>query len=197
MIKIAGSAKLSFTLPTDLETAFAYYSDIERVLSFIKYITIINAEDGRYRLQYDTIELGAYHIQVVCDVMVEQLVEERVVKIIPIDALPPVPSQSSMSGTSGRGTYSSEARFAPDPEGTRIDYTLSMHAALQPPLGLRFMPGRITGKIAQNITTRRLKEVADSFIEESKNAFPLWSRQFRPLKSGVKVESPAQFVPLH
>lgn len=179
MLKIAGSAKLILTLPTTPDVAFVYFNDMHRVSNFFKHIALLHSNDEQhlYRLRYYTTELGAYDIEIFADVQLEALPHERIIRIIPTETTPEIKASASMNSTSGRGLYSSEAIFLPDPEAensTRIEYTLQMQAQLPPPLGLRFMPGRITGKISQSITNKRLREIADHFIVESKNYFETW-----------------------
>ena len=36
------------------------------------------------------------------------------------------------------------------------------------------MPGKMVDKIAQNITNHRIKEIADAFIDNSIDNFPIW-----------------------
>ena len=187
MLKIAGSAKLILTLPTTPDVAFTYFSDMHRVSNFFKHIALLHSDDDLqlYRLRYYTTELGAYDIEIFADVQLEALPDEKIIRIIPTETAPEVKSSASMSSTSGRGLYSSEAIFltvAEDENCTRIEYTLQMQAELPPPLGLRFMPGRITGKISQSITNRRLREIADHFIIESQNYFETWYEEYAILQ---------------
>jgi hypothetical protein len=100
--------------------------------------------------------------------------EEHTIRLTPIENLPPIKTQVTINSTTDRGHYSSEAHFIEAGDQTRVEYTLSMNARPPRPKGMRFMPGRMVDKIAQNITTHRIKEIAEEFISSSIDAFPLW-----------------------
>ncbi len=178
MIKIASSVKIAFMFPADRDTAFAYYSDIPRLIGHLKHIDLVpteNASDDEFRLWYHTIELGRYHIHVYCDVRVELDPVNRVIFLHPIEGFPPVQTKVTINSTSTRGYYSSEGRFLEaGPDSTRIEYMLQLKATPPRPMGMQFVPGKIVDTVAQNITSNRMKEIAEGFIESSVQGFPLW-----------------------
>lgn len=178
MINISSSVKISFMFPADWETAFAYYRDIPRLVQHLKYIDLIPASEGmadnEFRLCYHTVELGRYHIRVYCDIRVELDEQQRVIRLVPIKNFPPVNTKVTLNSTTTRGYYSSEGRFLPTGDQTRIEYTLKMEAKPPSPKGMRFIPGRIVDTVAQNITTNRMKEIAEGFIDSSVQSFPQW-----------------------
>jgi hypothetical protein len=182
MLKIAGSAKLTLTLPTTPDVAFIYFNDMQRVATFFKHISLLSSNEAEqtHRLRYFTTELGAYDIEIFADVKVEALPAQGILRILPTEMEPAVTPAASMSSTSGRGLYSSEGLFLPGAEEytTRIEYTLQMNAELPPPLGLRFMPGRITSKISQSITNKRLYEIADHVLAEATKHFDVWYDEY-------------------
>lgn len=175
MLKVSGSARLSFLFPANRETAYEYYSDMHRLVSHLQYIELISEGPGlEYRMYYNTVELATYHIHVYCDVRMDLLPGDHIIRIVPIENLPPIETQVTLSTTTTRGYYSSEAYFTDEGAETRIDYTLKLQAEPPRPLGMRFMPARIVDSVAQNITTKRLKEIAEGFISSSISAFPAW-----------------------
>ncbi|MCA9971918.1 MAG: DUF1997 domain-containing protein [Anaerolineales bacterium] len=178
MIKIASSAKLSFMFPADVDTAVAYYQDFARVVEFLQHIDLAPSESvtpDEYRLCYHTVELGRYHIHVYCDVRVEVDHDEHVIRLLPIQNFPPIKTEVTLNSTTTRGNYSSVGYFYAAGEGaTRIEYELRMEASPPKPKGMRFVPGRIVDSVAQNITTTRIREIAQGFIENSLQAFPAW-----------------------
>ena len=164
--------------PADRATTFAYYSDMHRLVKHLKYIELVDPEernsDHEFRLYYSTVELGSYHIHVYSDVRLDVNGSQHIIRLVPIKNLPPIKTKVTISSTTSRGYYSSEARFIEAGEQTRVEYTLSMKAKPPRPKGMRFMPGRMVDKIAQNITNHRIKEIAEEFIASSIDAFPEW-----------------------
>ncbi len=162
--------------PADIATTFAYYSDMQRLAQHLKYIELVDSEpeaENEYRIYYNTVELGSYHIHVYCDIRME-LYGEEMIRLVPVENFPPIETKVSLNSTTARGYYASEARFFPADDHTRVEYSLSMHASPPRPKGMRFMPSKMVDKIAQNITNHRVKEIADSFIDSSIDQFPIW-----------------------
>jgi hypothetical protein len=178
MINISSSVNISFMFPADWETAFAYYSDIPRLVEHLRHIDLVpsadETADNEFRLCYHTVELGRYHIHVFCDIRVELDKRQQTIRLLPIKNFPPVKTEVSLNSTTTRGYYSSEGRFLPTGEQTRIEYILKLEAKPPRPKGMRFVPGRIVDTVAQNITTNRMKEIAEGFIENSVQSFPQW-----------------------
>ncbi len=68
MLRIAGSSRHTFSFPADLPTAFAYYSDVGRILTYLPHIFLVQAYAyDQFRMLYSTLELGVYHIRIFCD----------------------------------------------------------------------------------------------------------------------------------
>lgn len=162
--------------PADIATTFAYYSDMHRLVQHLKHIELVDSDpqnELEYRLYYNTVELGSYHIHVYCDVRLE-LAGGTTIRIVPVKNLPAIKPTVTINSTTARGYYTSEAHFLPAGEQTRVEYALSLQAEPPRPKGMRFMPGRIVDKIAQDITNHRITEIADSFIDSSIDQFPIW-----------------------
>ncbi|MCP4427887.1 MAG: hypothetical protein GY803_25670 [Chloroflexi bacterium] len=178
MIKIDSAVRFSFMFPADRAAAFAYYSDMRRLTQHLKYIDLVDSEpddeENEFRLYYNTTELGSYHIHVYCDVRMDTNCDQHAICLEPIESLPAVKTKVTISSTTARGFYSSEAKFFTAGEQTRVEYMLSMKARPPRPKGMRFMPGRMVDRIAQNITNHRVKEIAEAFIASSIDAFPEW-----------------------
>lgn len=164
--------------PADCATTFSYYSDMHLLVQHLKYIELVDSEsngsDYEYRLYYNTVELGTYHIHVYCDVRMDVSRPQYVIHLLPVENLPPIKTKVTLNSTTARGYYSSEAHFFEAGDYTRVEYTLSMKAHPPRPKGMRFMPSSMVDKIAQNITDHRIKEIADEFIASSIDAFPEW-----------------------
>lgn len=168
MLKIAGSASFSFLFPADRVTAYNYYCDMNRLVSYIKHIDIeFPFSDYEFRLYYHSLELGTTHFHVYCDVRLDCPPGHHIIRIVPIENLPPIESKSTLNSTKARGHYSSEATFHDMGNQTRIDYTLRLQADLPRPLNMRLMPRRAVNNLAKTITNRRIQEIAEHFISTS------------------------------
>ena len=179
MIKISGSARLSFLFPADRALTYLYYSDMNRLVSHLQGIDLVHTySDFEYRLYYHTVELGTYHIHAYCDARMDVVPGNRVIRIVPIENLPQVETLVTINSTQTRGYYSSEAIFHDKGKETQVEYTLTIQAKPPRPMGMRFMPRRIVDKIAKNITTHRIREIADHFIESSIAGFPAWREAY-------------------
>jgi hypothetical protein len=179
MLKVAGSAGLSFVFPARRPLAFAFYSDMERLVSYLPHIDLLYEErDYEYRMRYQSTELGSYHLSIFCDVRMELPPGNRVIRLVSLENLPPIETKLTVNSTTGRGFFSSEAYFHDEgPDQTRIEYKLNLGANLPRPLGMRFMPGRVVDSVANGITNRRLREIIEGFLEGSVADFPVWQER--------------------
>jgi len=175
MITVAGSANRSFIFPADLPTAYAYYTDLSRILSYLPHIYIVRTyDDDQLRMCYNTVELGTYKIKIFCDLQADLDAERRALRVRPLAGVSPVKARSGLRSTTAAGHFVSESLFFEEGNQTRIDYRLELRAKLPTPMGLRFVPGTVINGIASSITNRRIKDIADGFIERSIDAFPDW-----------------------
>jgi hypothetical protein len=185
MIKVAGSARRTFNFPADLPTAYAYYSDVGRILTYLPHIFLVQAHAvDRFRMLYSTLELGVYHIRIFCDLRttLEAAGDRRAIHINPLRDVTPVPPKASLSASVAQGYYSSSSVFHDDGKKTRIDFSMALQAKLPTPLGLRLMPASLLGGIARNITNARIHEITNGFIQRSMDAFPYWLEEMQPSK---------------
>ena len=175
MIEIAGSSRRSFTFPAELPLAYAYYGDVGRLLGYLPHICLVRAyEADRFRLLYQTTELGAYHIRIFADVQTTLEEDGWILRVHPLDGPEPVQPQAGLSSSTTQGYFTSRSVFRDEGAETRISYELQLEAQLPPPLGLRLMPGMVINRIAGSITKMRTRETVDGFIERSVSAFPHW-----------------------
>jgi hypothetical protein len=189
MIKIAGSARRTFIFPADLPTAFAYYSDVDRVLTYLPHISLVRAYAyDKFRILYSTIELGMYHVRIFCDLRTTLNGDkQQALRITPLDNVPPVKPEASLNSITAPGHYSSASVFYAAGDKTRIDYSMTLQAKLPTPLGLRLMPGTVLDSVAGSITESRIHEIASGFIERSIDAFPYWLEEIQQPKRRRKA----------
>ncbi len=178
MIKIAAKARFSFLFPADRKTTFEFYSDMNRMADYLQHIELVDCQsDSEYRLYYNTVELGTYHIHVYCDVRMDSNLDDYSLTIVSVENLPPIETEVTINATTTRGFYSSESTFHEEGDETRVEYTLSLQAKPPRPKGMRFMPSKMVDKIANNITNHRMREIAEHFIESSIADFPRWQAE--------------------
>jgi len=175
MIQVSGYETRSFIIPAELPMAFAYYSDLGRILTYLPHISLVRAySHDQFRVLYSTMELGIYHIRIFCDLQACIDERERSLILQPMTDVPQVhPSAGAKSATT-QGYYRSKSVFRDTGSATSIEYSLELEAALPTPLGLRLAPGHVVNRVAHDITLRRTREIADGFVERSIDAFPGW-----------------------
>jgi hypothetical protein len=131
--------------------------------------------DAQFRVLYNTLELGAYHIRIFCDLQAIPDKEQRVLRLETLRGIPPVKSEAGLTSSTTQGYYSSESVFEQDGDNqTKIEYSLQLQAKLPTPIGLLMVPSRVVNYIAENIMDMRIHEIAEGFIERSIEAFPHW-----------------------
>lgn len=176
MIKIDGFAQRSFIFPADLPLAYAYYTDLSRMLTYLPHISLMRTfAYDKFRVLYNTLELGAYHIRIYCDLVATlDGVRKHVLRIGPLKGIPPVRPEAGLNSATTQGHFTMESIFYDEGTQTRIEYTLRLRARLPTPLGLRMLPGGVVNSIAESIMNMRIHEISDGFVERSLEAFPHW-----------------------
>ena len=175
MITLNGTIQRRFYFPADPLTALVYFSDLSRVTYHLPHIGVVEAYSAdRVRIRYQTVELGAYTINIVCDLDSRVDVEKREIVIAPLEGCADVAQEATLNATTGYGYYSSFARLFPDEDGTGIDYHFEFKAQLLRPRGLRMMPKRVVDRIAHSISLGRVEEIAEGFMENAVEAFGDW-----------------------
>jgi hypothetical protein len=175
MIHISGSVCRSFAFPAPLPLAFAYFSDLGRILTYLPHIFVVRAyRYDQFRMLYSTTELGVYHIRIFCDLQARLEKAERTLTIRPMEGCTPAKPAAGVKSATASGLFSSQSAFRPDGDGTAVTYSLRLEAKLPKPTGLRLMPDSVVNRIAQNITRWRIREVAEGFIGRSIDAYPFW-----------------------
>ena len=184
MINITGSIKRAFVFPAIPKVALTYYSDISRVAEFLPHITLIHTyAHNQIRMLYETLELGAYTIQIYSDLECSVDWEKMLLQVYPvkIETAPLILPETTMRQATGSGLFAIDSQFYDLGNQTRIEYVIRLKAELERPLGMRLMPKRVVKRIAQSITDERVREIADGFIKASVAAFPQWEASNVPV----------------
>lgn len=178
MIKLNGAAQREFSFSAEPEVALHYFSNLNRVAYFLPHITVVEEYGpNELRVHYQSVELGAYTINIFADLQSELNSEERAIYINPLSNKAPVTAEATLNATGAQGYFSSVARFSTAGSSTHIDYRLKLEAQLPRPRGLRMMPGRVVNRIAKSISKGRVSEIADGFMSSAIGAFPVWLAQ--------------------
>ena len=175
MIKVGGSTRRDFIFPTTVEHAIAFYDDLDRIVSCLSHISMVEKfADNEMRVMYNTKELGTYQIHIYSDLQTAVDYKEKVLYVSAANNRPPADSHSSFNSCGRPGVFRSTSRFMPFGGHTRVIYEVELRADLPTPSGLRFVPGRVLDKIANNITNGRVDEIINGFISQSIAALPIF-----------------------
>ncbi|MCP4361619.1 MAG: hypothetical protein GY796_26715 [Chloroflexi bacterium] len=175
MITISGKAQLTFMLPTDVETAFQFYQDVNRILPYLPRIQFIESHgDQHLRICYVSRELNAYDVKIYCDVQALADHSNYSLRLVPKEAAPEIKAKSGFNKTLAYGRYSSASIFYPNGNQTRLDYQIHLFAELPKPWAIKFVPDAVMDGIANSITNHRIKEIAHGFIQQSLGDLAAW-----------------------
>jgi hypothetical protein len=175
MITLNGTIQRRFYFPADPLTTLIYFSDLSRVTYLLPHITVVETySSDKVRIRYQTVELGAYTINIYCDLDSMIDLDKLEIVIGPLAGCSQVAQESTLNATTGYGYYSSTARLFSDDDGTAIDYHFQFKSELLRPRGLRMMPKRVVDRIAQSISLGRVEEIAEGFMENALEAYSDW-----------------------
>ncbi len=176
MITLNGRIQRQFYFPADPLTTLIYFSELSRVALHLPHISVVDKyTDNQVRIRFQTVELGAYTINIYCDLELTVDVDNYAIYVAPMNGCEPVEGQSTLNATSGYGFYNSTALLTPaEDNGTAIDYRFQFESKLERPRGLRMMPRRIVDRIAHSISMGRVGEIADGFMDNAAEAFADW-----------------------
>ncbi len=175
MIKVGGSTRRDFIFPTSVEHAIAFYDDLDRIVSCLSHISMVEKfAPNEMRVMYNTKELGTYQIHIYSDLQTAVDQREKVLYVNDANNHSPAASHSSFNSCGTHGVFRSTSRFMPFGGHTRVIYEVELRADLPTPSGLRFVPGRVLDKIANNITNGRIDEIINGFISQSIAALPIF-----------------------
>lgn len=175
MITLNGTVQRRFHFPADPLITLIYFSELSRVTLLLPHISVVETySNDKVRIRYQTVELGAYTINIYCDLECTCDVEKQNIIIEPLGGCQPVEVESTLNATTGYGYYASSAQLFAEDDGTGIDYRFEFKSTLQRPRGLRMMPKRVVDRIAHSISLGRVEEIADGFMENALEAFGEW-----------------------
>lgn len=175
MITLNGTVQRKFYFPGDPLTALVYFSRLSRVAYFLPHINVADIyDDDKVRIRYQTVELGAYTINIFCDLKSTTDIRKQEILIEPLEGYELTNPSATLNSTTSHGYYSSSAKLYAEDGGTGIDYHFQFRSDLPRPRGLRMMPKRVVDRIAQSISLGRVEEIAEGFMRNALGAFEDW-----------------------
>jgi hypothetical protein len=143
-------------------------------VQYLSHISILNGSSSEnHRLQYHSVELGFYKVNIFCDVKYKSDPKRMLLTVQPVEPAHKVAPIAGLYTTSNQGIYASQSLFVKEGDQTRIYYSIRICANLPVPLGLRLMPLSMVNNLAQVITNTRVEEIVDGLIRKSLRAAQL------------------------
>jgi hypothetical protein len=184
MIKVTGSITRAFIFPASTKDTLIYYSDLPRIIQYMPHINLVeDYGNNEVRVLYKTVELGAYTIRIYCDMRGQVDETNKQLIISPLQSALPVEANATASISTAQGVFGLQANLFDLDDHTRAEYHIQLQAVMPRPLGMRLMPKRVVNRIAQNVASSRIREIADGFIKASIDAYPDWAAANQPLSS--------------
>ena len=169
MIHIAVSAQRVFTVPAGLARTTAYFRDFGRTLEYLAPHLRLAATYARdqYRMLYSVTEAGVYRVAFYCDIQVRYDEGSQVLRVTPLEGVPPVAPKATLRSLTGQGYYRSRSAFHSAGPHTRITYDVEIQAAVPKRLEWKLIPDVVITRVVEDVVQRRLNEITDTFIARS------------------------------
>lgn len=182
MITLDGTIQRRFFFPADPQSTLHYFGDLGRIVFFLPHIQLTQIfNDCSIRVRYESVELGAYTINVYCDLTCEIAPDSMSIRVKPFHGAAPFEPESTLNTTTGHGLFTSEATLFAMGEGTGIDFCFRFQSRLPRPRGLRMMPKRVVDRIADSVSQGRMEEMIEGFMASALDMFPAWyQNQYLP-----------------
>ena len=169
MIHIAVSAQRAFTVPAGLARTTAHFRDFGHTLDCLApHLRLVTtyARD-QYRVLYSAAEAGVYRVAFYCDIQVRFDESSQLLRVTPLEGIPPVAPKATLKSLTGQGTYRSRSAFLSAGPHTRITYDVEIQAAVPKRLEWRLIPNAVITRLVEDVVQRRLNEITDTFIARS------------------------------
>jgi Protein of unknown function (DUF1997) len=175
MIKLNGAAQREFYFGAGADLTMRYFGELSRMIAHLPHIELIEAYNSdEVRVRYSSLELGAYTISIITDLVCTVDQENKAIVIRSVKGRDDVKESVNLSSTLGYGYFTSAAYLQDAGDQTFIDFRLKIAASLPRPRGLRMMPGRVVNRIASSISQGRVNEIIEGFMANAISSFPAW-----------------------
>jgi hypothetical protein len=169
MINIAVSAQRLFTVPAGLARTTSHFRDFGHTLDCLAphlCLVTMYARD-QYRMLYSVTEAGVYRVAFYCDIQVQFDENSQVLRVTPLEGIPPVAPKATLKSLTGQGYYRSRSVFQPAGPHTSITYDVEIQAAVPKRLEWKLIPDAVITRVVEDVVQRRLNETTDTFIARS------------------------------
>ena len=169
MINIAVSAQRVFTVPADLARTTAHFRDFGHTLDCLVPYLRLAATYARdqYRMLYSVTEAGVYRVAFYCDIQVAFDESSQILRVTPLEGIPPVTARATLNSLTGQGIYRSRSAFQAAGPHTRITYDVEIKAAVPKRLEWKPIPDAAITRLVEDVVQHRLNEITDTFIARS------------------------------
>jgi hypothetical protein len=169
MINIAVSAQRVFTVPADLARTTAHFRDFGHTLDYLAPHLRLVATYARdqYRMLYSVTEAGVYRVAFFCDIQVKFDESSQILRVIPLEGVPPVAPRATLNSLTGQGYYCSRSAFQSAGLHTGIKYDVEIGAEVPNRLEWKLIPDAVITRVVEDVVQRRLNEITDTFIARS------------------------------
>ena len=169
MISIVVAAQRVFTVPAGLTRTTSHFRDFGHTLDYLApHLRLVAAyARDQYRMLYSVTEAGVYHVAFYCDIQVRYDESSQVLRVTPLEGVPPVAPKATLSSLTGQGYYRSRSAFQSAGPHTSIMYDVEIQAAVPKRLEWKLIPDAVITRVVEDVVQRRLNEITDTFITRS------------------------------
>ena len=169
MINIAVSAQRVFTVPADLARTTAHLRDFGHALDYLAphLRRVATYARDQYRMLYSVTEAGIYRVAFYCDIQIEFDENRQILRVTPLEGVPPVAPKATLNSLTGQGAYRSRSAFQPAGPHTRITYDVEIKAAVPKRLEWKLIPDAVITRVVEDVVQLRLNEITGTFIARS------------------------------
>ena len=116
---------------------------------------------------YSVTEAGVYRVAFYCDIQVEFDESSQVLRVTPLEGIPPVAARATLNSLTGQGYYWSQSVFQAAGPHTSITYGVEIKARVPKRLEWKLIPDAIATRVVEDVVQRRLNGITDTFIDRS------------------------------
>ena len=169
MISIAVAAQRVFTVPADLARTTSFFRDFDHTLDCLAPHLRLVATYARdqYRMLYSVTEAGVYRVAFYCDIQFQFDESGQILRVIPLEGVPPVAPKATLNSLTGQGYYRSRSAFQSAGPHTSITYDVEIQAGVPKRLEWRLIRDAVITRLVEDVVQHRLNEITDTFIARS------------------------------
>ncbi|MEI6046366.1 MAG: DUF1997 domain-containing protein [Chloroflexota bacterium] len=177
-VAVQGDFERCIRLETELETAYAYFSDFSYVLPRLPEIDrVLHYSDGRYRMIFGADDGRGHDMGIVFDIRHEFLTDRHIkIHSVPLSTqdLHNDPRLANSKGPLFPGRFSGETLFHKRGNHIEVVYRAELHIEIEIPRFLSFMPRRVVQQLGDGLMNLKLHKVGNGLAERMASDFTEW-----------------------